>query len=80
MTRTLEDIRKDDAACTTYSDGSIHCGEPGDNIAADRRQLLALLKQARNANVELRIALNRIAKLVAKEQQAAYDAAAENKS
>lgn len=46
MTRTLEEIRKDDAACLTYSDGSIHCGEPGDNVAADRRRLMGLLDEA----------------------------------
>jgi hypothetical protein len=37
----LEAIRKRDAECLTYSDGSIHSGEGGDLVAEDRRALLA---------------------------------------
>lgn len=43
--RTLEQIRADDAACTQHADGSLHCIEPGDHVAEDRRQLLRMIDE-----------------------------------
>lgn len=42
-------IRARDAASVTYSDGTIHCGEGGDNVALDRRALLQTLDYLKNA-------------------------------
>lgn len=48
--KELADIRARDAACFTYSDGTIHCGEGGDLVAEDRRALLAEIDRLRKTD------------------------------
>lgn len=49
MKQKIEEIRSRDAACLTYSDGTIHCDDAGDYVAEDRRFLLQALAGMENA-------------------------------